>query len=250
MVATPIQMGRTTPNNDEDVRQHSGWLIPLIVFVVTAGLSALLLLFYLAPDPSAFIEQHTAPTAITTPVALSVDGLKFEVPANYVMYREARTGGARKDLALFAALPDFRGYSRADARAFADYSADSPIIYILIRDEHLNLPEQERLKRIYLGYAADPKGIAGPFGLTQYHFRDDSGYRDEDLFVGDDAGHLVVMRCWRFTADMPNPNCLRDRRLNQGVAMTYRFKRTQLGQWREIAQGVSGLLARFQAQAK
>jgi hypothetical protein len=249
-VVAQIQMARTPPNSEEDVRQHSGWLIPLVVFVVTAGLSALFLLFYLAPDPSAFIQQHTAPTTMTTPVALSVNGLKFKVPANYIMYREARSGGRRKDLALFTVLPDFRGYSHADAAAFTDHSADSPIIYILIRDEHLNLPESERFKRIYLAYAADPKGKPGPFGLTQYRFRNDSGYRDEDLFVGHDAGHLVVMRCWRFAADMPNPNCLRDRRLSQGVAMTYRFKRSHLGQWRVIAEGVSGLLSRFEAQAK
>lgn len=249
-MATLIRMSRTTPNEDEDVRRHSGWLIPLVVFVVTAGLSALFLLFYLVPNPVSLIEQHTAPTTTTTPVALSVDALKFKVPANYIMYRDARSGGVRKDLALFTVLPDFRGYSRADAQAFADHSANSPIVYILIRDEHLNLPEKERLARIYLNYVVDPKGAPGPFGLTQYRFRDDTGYRDEDLFVGDSNGHLVTMRCWRFTADMPNPNCLRDRRLSRGVAMTYRFKRAHLGQWREIAEGVTTLVRRFEARAK
>ncbi len=243
-------MNRDTENRQEDVRQHSGWLVPLVVFVVTAGLSALFLLFYLAPNPTSLIEQHTTPTALTTPVAVTLDRLSLVVPANYIMYRSARQGGPRKDLALFAVLPDLRGYTTADAQAFTDHSADSPVIYILLREEHLNLPESERLKRIYMNYVVDAAGRPGPFGLTQYVFRDDSGYRDEDLFVGHRNGKPIVMRCWRFAADMPSPSCLRDQRLSRGVAMTYRFKRANLGQWWEIAEGVRTLITGFENRAK
>ena len=130
---------------------------------------------------------------------MKVDRLNLVVPANYIVYRSARQGGTRKNVALFAVLPDFRGYSSADARAFTDHSADLPVVYILMREEQLNLPEAERLKRIYMNYVTDSTGQPGPFGLTQYTFRDNSGYRDEDLFVGQRDGHPVVMRCWRFS---------------------------------------------------
>ena len=86
------------------------------------------------------------------------------------------------------------------------------MVYILIREEQLNLNEAERLKRIYLNYVTDPAGKRGPFGLTQYTFRDDSGYRAEDLFVGERSDGPVVMRCWRFSQDVPSPSCLRDQR--------------------------------------
>lgn len=249
-MATLTRKTRTAQSRDEDVSQHSGWLIPIVVFVVTAGLSALFLLFYLVPNPTSFIEEHPAPTARTDPVSLTVGALKFTVPANYFIYRSARQGGVRKDVALFAMLPDFRGYSTAEAQAFNDNSADSPVVYILVRAEPLNLPEQERLKRIYMAYAVDPAGKPGPFDLTQYTFRDDSGYRDEDLFVGHRGGKLVVMRCWRFSQTIPSPTCLRDRRLGDGVALTYRFKRANLGQWREIAEGIDALTAGFEQRAK
>jgi hypothetical protein len=249
-VATLTQMGQADTNGEDVVRQHSGWLIPLTVFVITAALSALILLYYIAPNPAAFIEQHTKPTTATTPVRISIDGHKLKVPANYIIYAGTRKGGARDHVALFAALPDFRGYSEAEAAAFADHSSNSPVVHILIRHERLNLPEAERLKRIYLSYVKNQKGTPGPFGLTQYHFRNDSGYRDEDLFVGKLDGHMVVMRCSRFTPDMANPNCLRDRRLSESVAMTYRFKRAHLGTWRQIATGVATLVSRFEAQAK
>ena len=63
------------------------------------------------------------------------------------------------------------------------------VVYLLIRDENLNLSEADRLSRIYMAYVTNPRGVPGPFGLTQYTFREDSGYRREDLFVGQtDAG--------------------------------------------------------------
>lgn len=243
-------MSRSNQTRDDDVRQHSGWLIPIVVFVVTAGLSALFLLFYLVPAPTSFIEEHPAPTSRTDPVPLMIGRLKLTVPANYIVYSSARSGGTRKELALFATYPDFRGYTESEAQTFTSNAADAPVIYILIREERLNLSEEERLKRIYRTFVADPAGKPGPFELTQYTFRDDSGYRGEDLFVGDVGGKMVVLRCVRFSLEVPSPSCLRDRRLVKGVAMTYRFKRANLGSWREIAQGVDTLIAGFAERAK
>ena len=40
------------------------------------------------------------------------------------------------------------------------------VVYMLIRDERLNLTESDRLSRIYFAYVSNPKGNPGPFGLT------------------------------------------------------------------------------------
>ena len=89
---------------DDTIRQRSGWLIPVGVFAVTAVLSAMVLLFYLAPTPASFIEEHPAPTSRTDPITLSVNGVAFTIPANYILYKSARQGGPRKDVALIALL--------------------------------------------------------------------------------------------------------------------------------------------------
>ncbi len=231
--------------NEDTVRQRSGWLIPAAVFIVTAALSALILLYYLVPRPTSFIDEAPSPTTRTDPIALSVAKLNLVIPANYILYASTRQGGPRKEVALATKLPGFGGYSDWYASTFADNSADSPVIYLLIREDQLNFTEADRLKRIYLSYVADPAGKPGPFGLTQYSFRDDSGYRNEDLYVGETAKGPVVLLCVRFGPQVTSPSCLRDLRLGHHVAMNYRFKRAHLAQWQDIANGVDTLIASF-----
>ncbi|MGD0192911.1 MAG: hypothetical protein ABSD74_19410 [Rhizomicrobium sp.] len=238
-------MSSGSQQTDDTVKQRSGWLIPLAVFAATAVLSLMFLLLYLAPTPTSFIEEHQSPTSRTDSVRIRLDNLSLQIPANYLLYASARQGGEQKHLDLFARLPDFHGFSDWDSQTFNSNNADSPIIYMLIRDEPFNLSEDQRLKRIYLSYVANPAGKPGPFGLTQYEFREDSGYKGEDLFVGSDKGHAVVMRCVRYSQDDPSPSCLRDMRLSSMVVLSYRFKREHLADWREIATGVSGLIASF-----
>lgn len=235
---------------DDTIRQRSGWLIPVGVFAVTAVLSAIVLLYYLAPTPASFIVEHPAPTSRTDSIALSVHGVAFRIPANYILYKSARQGGTRKDVSLVAFYPDFGGYSDWDSQVFVQDAADSPLVYLLIREEPFDITEAERLTRIYRNFVTDPAGKAGPFDLTEYSFRDDSGYRNQDLFVGGTTENPVVLRCDRFGPQVHSPYCLRDIRLKRGVAVSYRFKRALLANWRQIAAGIDQLVASFRAQAK
>jgi hypothetical protein len=244
-----VRAAATMSNRDDDyegnVRRRSGWLIPIAVFVVTAALSALFLLYYLAPPPTSFIEEHPTPTSRADAIPVSVNGVPFTIPANYMVYSSARSGGIRKDLSLWALYPSFHGYTDWESSTFAGNNADSPVIYMLIREDRFNISEADRLQRIYLNYVTDPAGKPGPFGLMQYTFRDDSGYRSEDLFVGQTAKGPVVLRCVRLSQTVPSPSCLRDERLGKRIALSYRFKRTHLADWQSIASGVDVLIASF-----
>ena len=243
-------MSRRGSEFDGQVKERSGWLLPIAVFVVTAILSSLFLLYYLAPSPSSLIEEHPQPTSRTDTVRLLVGGVSFAIPANYLLYASARKGGARREVALYAEFPGFRGYSDADAPVFSTNNATSPIVYMLIREEAFNLPEAARLQRIYLNEVVDVRGSKGRFGLVQYAFRDDSGYRGEDLFVGRTEQGLVVMRCVRYSLNVQSPSCLHDVVLVRAVALSYRFKRSQLANWRGIANGAARLVASFRAAGK
>ena len=215
---------------------------------VVVALCGAFLLYYLrpfslgesAPDPF----RDNRPTAAATPVDITVRGFKLHVPARYIASRIARSGGDKDVVPLFAALPDMRGYSDAEAGLFAGNAADSPIIHLLIRADANSLDTRARLARIYMPYIVDPKGEAAFFGLTRYIFRPDSGYGRDDLYVGKDGAPLLV--CEQPAQDLPSPNCLAiDRPIADGVSLSYRFKRSQLSRWQTIADGVNRIVADF-----
>jgi len=235
-----------TDDADSTIRKHSGWLIPLAALVVLFVLSVFFLLYYLVPTPPPLFSEQVSPTSDTDPVAVKIGGLDLWIPANYTKFATTRAGGARREIALFALMPDLVGWSNWNASTFAEDGPTSRVVHITIRADAINLSEAERLKRIYSVYIADTKGAEAPFGLRRYSFRDDSGYRGEDLLVGENNGEPVVMRCVRAAPDVPNPSCLRDMRVARGVALSYRFKRMKLNHWREIATAVDKMIVTFE----
>lgn len=235
---------------DDTVRKRSGWLIPLGVLVVILILSGGFLLFYLFPSPPPLFAEQQSPTSDATAVALEVNGQKLWIPSNYLQFESARHGGRRRDIELFALLPDLSGWSNWDAGSFADNSPTSNVVYMSIREDKVNLSEADRFRRIYQGYLADSNGSRGWYNLTQYAFRPDSGYHTEDLFVGHTTSGVVIMHCAKLGPDVPSPNCWRDMNVAKAVSVSYRFKRRRLNHWVQIADGVDKLMAAFRHPPK
>ena len=238
-----VNSGRALSEQGE-IHRHSGWLIPLAMFVTILALSGLMLLYYLRPVPGAF--RDTGPTASPAKVALEIHGLRLQVPANYLETQAGR-GGETDELPLFALLPEMRGYSEAEGPLFAGNAADSAVVHLLIRADTDSLDPASRLERIYKPYIRNSAGSAGPFGLTRYEFRAASGYAGNDLFVGEIAGRgPVLLLCERPAQDLPSPNCLATGRpIVRNVSLSYRFKRAQLARWREVDEGVGKLVTGF-----
>ena len=236
-------MGMNSVKDREEIHRHSGWLIPAAFFCFVLLLSGLWLGWYLRPGP----KQAAAPSGRSTLVKLSVRGIPFSIPANYIESSTALAGGEMESVRLVAQFPSWRGYSADDTRLFAGNAADSPVIRLSLRGSTNSLSGSERLDRIYMPYIANPKGEKAPFGLTQYGFVRDSGYENNDLFAGESAkGGLVLFLCERASADFSSPSCLAvDRPLARNLSFSYRFKRAWLGRWRELSSGVDGLIARF-----
>lgn len=226
------------------IHQHSGWLVPFCVLLVLLALSTAVLLYYLRP----LTLPAGPPATMPTPVALSVDGVRFRIPANYLEDAAARHGGAQQSVMLFALLPGFAGYSGHAAAAFAGNAPDSPVLHLTLRAMGNIVPPAERLARLYRPYIADPKGHTDSFGLTRYDFQSGSGYDGDELYAGAEPDGPLLLLCERPAQDLPGPDCfVIDRPVAGDVGVTWRFKRALLSQWRSIAAGVDRLMARFRA---
>lgn len=234
------------PNEDDpEMAGHSGWALLAATAAAMAVLLAIFLLYYFTPPSTVLIEEHVSPTAQTFPVHFRIAGLSLDVPANYLPYASERTGGVREQIVLYAELPDLRGYSAGDGTTFAEYGARSPILHVLIKRENFDIAESIRLDRIYLNAVIDRGGHEGPFGLREHTFRDNSGYRGEDLFVGQDGNGSVVMRCTRPGAGLPSATCMREFQVARNVSLSYRFSRSDLSEWRLISDGINRLAEAF-----
>src|SRR3954469_12907956 len=150
-------MGRADRELGAPAKRRSGWLIPLVVFFVTACLSALVLAYYFAPAAPGLAQEEPAPTDATRVIAVSVGSLALRVPANYILTAGARRGGPMEEIALIAMLPDLQGYTLGAAPDLTSNAPDSRAVHIAIKNGKSLLPERERLERIYVTQVEDAK---------------------------------------------------------------------------------------------
>src|SRR5262249_37108692 len=150
----------------------------------------------------------------------------------------ARRGGPMTRVALIAILPDLEGYTLAAAQDFTANEADSRVVNVLVKNGPPVLPDQQRLPRIYLQQVETADCKVGPYGLKQYAFRAESGYHDQDLFVGVVDGGPIVLLCTKLSPDVVSPSCMRDFPLDASLSVSYRFRRAHLSQWRMIDAGL------------
>src|ERR1700760_275763 len=133
------------PGEQAEIHQHSGWLIPLGLALVILALSGAFLLYDLRPGTGLF--RNNSPTADASAVQVSVRGVKFEIPGNYLDARTSRRGGDLDVMGFSALLPDMRGYSAADATLFLSNAADSPVIHLVLRGDTNGRNGADRLAR-------------------------------------------------------------------------------------------------------
>jgi len=233
-------------SNDQsmEVKERSGWLIPLGVFFVTSCLSALVLAYYFAPGHATLGQELPSPTDATRRIALSVGAVNFHIPANYLPYPSTRSGGTQQEVTLAALLPDLAGFTLGATSEFEANAADSPVIYLTLKSR-IPLPEHERFARIYRAQVQDEYGQEGPYGLRVYEFPADSGYHNQNLFFSQADAASAAIICDKPDPNTPSPNCLRDLPLGGGLGVSYRFKRSRLAAWRQIDKDIRALIAGF-----
>ena len=207
----------------------------LIAFVLAGAVAAgamALVAYLLWPtwEPDASSDPKRLP--------VSIGATLFNVPTMAVRMKIQRHSGPQERIDLSFAFPSLEA-PEAPKRYSTDTveQAMQPIdrIFLSISAHHGALAPDSRLRTIYPRYLEPASGPAQD-GLTMRAFRDGTPYSNEDLFVA--SAPSLDARC---TRDASTPGmCLSERRVD-GADLTFRFPRSWLARWRDVADAMDRL---------
>ncbi|MEM8936963.1 MAG: hypothetical protein AAGC77_11205 [Pseudomonadota bacterium] len=229
----------------EEVRQESSWRYPLGIFLATLVLCAIFLYYYVGPSVDELSGNVPSPAITEEPISIEIYGETFAPAANYTVYPRARRGGPREELSLYALWPTMIGYAPAHRREFVENDPQTRRIDITISERSLSFDEATRFELLYLPNTVDQRGVRTPYQLTKFAFKQQradvpsNGYADTELFVGvDGEERFIALFCFQDREDIPSPECWRSLDYADGIAVSYRFKRPYLPEWRAIDAAV------------
>jgi hypothetical protein len=210
-----------------------GHLLPILLGTAIAVGAIAVVAYLLWPTWGA--DGSSAPTRLP----VSIGGTLFNVPVAAIRMKIQRHSGLQERIDLsfnFPSLepPDAPKHVSADAVV---EEAVQPIdrIFLSIAAHHDTLAPDMLVRTIYPRYL-DQASTPAADGLGLRAFRDGTPYGGEDLFSADAPS--LIARCSR---DGKTPGmCLSERRID-GADLTFRFPRSWLAQWRDVANATDRL---------
>ncbi|UFZ06579.1 hypothetical protein LQG66_09890 [Bradyrhizobium ontarionense] len=215
-----------------------GHVMPIVIGGVLATAAVALVAYLLWPtwQASAFKGPERLP--------VSIGGTLFNVPTAAVRVKIQRHTGPQERVDLgfeypSLAPPEAPHHVSADQLDLAPQPIDR--IFVSISAHHDALSPEARLRTIYPRYL-NSAGVAVQDGLTMRSFRAGTPYDLEDLFVAEQPA--LVTRC---TRDAATPGmCLSERRV-EGADLIFRFPRSWLSHWQDVAAAMERLAAQMHA---
>jgi hypothetical protein len=241
-------VARQKQDSGELVHERPAWILPGLVILAVIAFSSLFLYYYFGPTPDELLGRSPRASTEHRKIEVVVGGTRFLIPENFTRYPSQRSGGNHIEIAMHALLPGFTPYEASLQSEFSDNSADANVIFFTLHQAENILPAERRLKEVYARYLTSDKPEKQASGLELFRFNDDSGYRGQDLLATREPnGRLLLISCERQSALVDSPNCSRTMLLTRSLALTYRFKRSHLDDWKKINDGVLRLITSFEA---
>lgn len=250
MAGVPMRDSRNMSHSDNEPEERPSWLYPLIIFIITAAIGAVILWLYIGPGVDDIIGGNATPTAEAEVADVTIAGRHFAIPANYIRLPAARSGGDMGEIELNALLPDLRGFMLGDDDALNDVTRNSSVVTILIKAGAPDMSDRERFDRIYARNADPAKQPFEYAGFTVTAMADSSGYAGQQVFsrsVGDD---FVVILCGGDDhGNSIGGLCQREMAWGDGLTVAYAFRGGHLTSWEDLDKSVKTLIGAFQAPA-
>jgi len=207
--------------------------------LLSAGIAALAvgaIVYLLEPGWSGAAAPVDAP-----PLPIVIAGVVFNVPPAAIRIPVQRRAGPQERIDLAYRWPEL---TPPDSHA-ADLSAR---LFVTIEVSRTSMPPAERLNSVYPRYI-DAAAVSDPGGLTVASFADGTPYQGEDVLYDAAAPDRFLVRCIRARDDLTLAMCLYERPLG-AAALTFRFPRDWLADWRAVAAGVDRLIERWRPVGK
>jgi hypothetical protein len=220
----------------KDWRSH---LLPILLIgaIAIASLSFVTYLLW----PTWGVDAARGPARLP----VSVGSTLFNVPSASIRMKIQRRTGPQERIDLSFAYPSLEAPEAQKRVSAADVEdAMQPIdrIFLSIAAHRDALAPDMRARTIFPRYL-DQTATAGEDGLTMRAFREGSPYGGEDLFSG--SAPDFTARCSREAA---TPGmCLSERRVD-GADLTFRFPRSWLAHWHEVADAMDRLTQQLHGQ--
>ena len=213
-------------------KKRRGHLVPILLAGAIAAIAIGMVAFLLWPTWEA--DVSSAPARLP----VSIGGTLFNVPTAAIRMKIQRHTGPQERLDLsfsFPSLepPDAPKHVGAENLEMAVQPIDR--IFLSIAAHRDSLTPDLRSRTIYPRYL-EQTSTAVENELTMRAFRDGSPYGNEDLFSA--TAPDITARCTREAA---TPGmCLSERRVD-GADLTFRFPRSWLAHWRDVAEAMDRL---------
>lgn len=221
----------------KDWRSH---LLPILLIgaIAMAALSFVTYLLW----PTWEVDAAKGPARLP----VSVGSTLFNVPSGSIRMKIQHHTGPQERIDLSFAYPSLEApeAQKHVSAAEVEDAAMQPIdrIFLSIAAHHDALAPDMRTRTIYPRYL-DSAATTGEDGLTMRTFREGSPYGGEDLFSATTRDFSA--RCSREAA---TPGmCLSERRI-EGADLTFRFPRSWLAHWREVADAMDRLTLQLHGQ--
>ena len=210
--------------------------VPIVLGGIAAGCAVALVAYLLWPT------WGTRGADAPDKLPVSVGGTLFNLPVTAIRMKIQRHSGPQERIDLDFVYPSLAPPSApkhvtADTVEAAVQSIDR--IFLSIAAHHDALSPEQRAATIYPRYL-DQAAAAPADGLTMRMFRADTPYGSEDFYSA--ASPALTARC---TRDAATPGmCLSERRVG-GADLTFRYPRSWLSQWHDVAEAMDRLTAQL-----
>jgi hypothetical protein len=214
-------------------RHRRSHIVPIMLGSALAAGAIALVAYLLWPTWGVDASRNPARLPV------SIGATLFNVPPAAIRMKIQRHSGPQERIDLSFAFPSLEAPDTAKhvSADTVEETAVQPIdrIFLSISAHHDTLAPDTRVRTIYPRYL-EQASLPGQDGLTMRAFRDGTPYSNEDLFFAN-APNLNA-RCSR---DAATPGmCLSERRI-EGADLTFRFPRSWLARWRDVAGAMDRL---------